>query len=104
MDLLTPENLGGAQLSLAAIALWAFIRAVSKISVLADKVGTAAAKIGKAIDAFSGHLKEEKRHHAVLESSSQEQVEILRRMERGNSAPTRVVTGDHTPVPVSPGE
>jgi hypothetical protein len=101
MDLLSPESLGGAGVSLGAVALYAFIRAAGKISVLADKIGGAFEKMDKLIDAQATHLKEEKRHHAVLEASNKEQVEVLHRLERGNSVP-RPITGEHTPVPVTP--
>jgi hypothetical protein len=92
MDLITPESLGGAGVSLGAIALYAFIRAAGKISLLVDKLTGGSAKIGDALQALGAHLGEEKRHHKAMEESSQEQVAILRRLERGNSQSS----GDHT--------
>ncbi len=92
--LFTTENVPELSgLGIAGIALWHFIRLVSKIGVFLEKMGTVYKDWGE-------HLEEEKRHHAAIEASSTEQVQILRRLDRG--PPIRSVTGDHTPIPVTP--
>ena len=100
MDLLSPEALGGAGVSLGAVTLYTLIRALGKFSAFIDSLRELGARLGGGVVALKEHLEEEKRHHRVLEENTRRQVEALHRLDRAGAP--RLITADHTPITSPP--
>jgi hypothetical protein len=96
MDLLSPEALGGAGVTVGGIGLVVFTRFVFQLGTIVQKLEKFLENINKTLERQIKHYEHEEKHQAVIEASNKEQVDLLRRVLIPHPRP---ITGDHTPVP-----
>lgn len=89
MDLISPDALGGAGLTLGGVLVVAFVRMVYQLGHLLRGFDDFLDELKKTMAAEQKHYKDEEKH--------QEQVEDLLKRIEVHLRP-RTVSGDHTPV------
>ncbi len=92
MDLLTPEALGGAGVTIGGIGLVVFIRFVFGLGGVAEMFRSTLKEINKTLTAHRKHIADEEKHHVV-------EIDLLGRIETNTRAGLpRPVSAEHTPV------
>ena len=92
MDLLTPEALGGAGVTIGGIGLIAFVRFVFQLGGLSKAISKFLDNVTSTLDRQREHFEKEERHHERVEATL---TSIDVALRAGNPRP---VSGEHTPV------
>ena len=94
MELLSPEALGGAGVTIGGVGVLFFVNFVYRLGGMTKKVEEFLDNINKTLERQVKHFNDEEVHQQKLEES---QVEIIRVLQR-----SRPTTGEH-PVAAPPG-
>ena len=96
MELLTPEALGGAGVTIGGIGLIVFIRFVFGLGGVSEIFRTTLKEVNKTMQAHRKHIDDEEKHHAA-------ELDLLGRIETNTRVGhPRPISADHTPVPLAP--